>query len=48
MYKKGTLRRRLNKKLKLVKIPYRVHPKDFGKNAGKKAIDDLRASLDEK
>ena len=46
MYREGFLRRRINKRLKLVQIPYRVYPKDFGKNAGKKAVDELRESLE--
>lgn len=48
MREKGFRRRLLNKRLKLVQIPYRVHPKDFGKIAAKKAIDDLRESLEKR
>ena len=46
MIEKGYMRWRILKKL--LRDNYRVHPKDFGKIAAKKAIDDLRESLEEK
>ena len=46
MIEKGYMRRRILKKL--LRDTYRVHPKHFGKIAAKKAIDDLRESLEEK
>ena len=48
MREKGFRRRLLNKRLKLVQIPYRTLPKDFPEICAQKAIDEVRKSLEEK
>ena len=42
-----TLRKKLNSKLKLVHIPYRMYPKDFGKNAAKEAVERCFKNLED-
>ena len=48
LFEKGSFIRRLNKKLKIVHIPYRAYPKDFAEISANKAMDKVKSSLDEK